>query len=133
MTTRRTFTRDFKLKAVRYANNLAETPIAAIAKEIEVDRQSLWSWTKEVAQKGEAAAFPGSGRRSSGQMQARETTHPPGTVSSYELVRAENQLLRVKLERTIAERDALQGVIDRLFAVDDSVRSLGANGSQERS
>ena len=111
--TRRTFSRDFKLKSVRYANSGTGESMTSIAKELEIDRQALWAWIKEVEIKGEEIAFPGSGRH---QSHLLLTSGMPGVdVSSDELdpLRAENEMLRMKLERTVAERDALQRVLER--------------------
>ena len=120
--TRRTFSQEFKLKAVRYANSDTDQSMASIANELEVDRQALWAWVKEVEAKGEEYAFPGSGRR---QPSLLSTSRMPGTNDSLETLgplRAENEMLRMKLERTIAERDAYQRVLER--AVENPVVDL---------
>ena len=120
--TRRTFSRDFKLKAVRYVNSATDQSMTSIADGLEIDRQALWAWIKEVEVKGEEYAFPGSGRH---QSHLLPTSMIPGTKSSLEELdplRAENEMLRMKLERTIAERDAYQRVLER--AVENPVVGL---------
>ena len=110
---RRTFGRDFKLKAVRYANSNTDQSMTSIANELEIDRQALWAWIKEVEVRGEEYAFPGRGRR---EPRLPQTHGMPGVADSLEglnPLRAENAMLRMKLERTIAERDAYQRVLER--------------------
>ena len=111
--TRRTFSRDFKLKAVRYANSGTEQSMTSIADELEIDRQALWAWIREVEVRGEELAFPGSGRH---RLRRFPISRMPGTDESLEALdplRAENEMLRMKLHRTIAERDAFQRVLEQ--------------------
>ncbi len=117
--TRRTFSRDFKLKAVRYANSCTDQSMMSIANELEIDRQALWAWLKEVDVKGEEYAFPGSGRRQSSLLPTSRMPGAEGSLEELDPLRAENEMLRMKLERTIAERDAYQRVLER--AVEDRV------------
>jgi len=109
---RRTFGRDYKLQAVQYANSRKDMSIADIAKELEVDRQALWAWIKEVVVKGEELAFPGCGRRSPRRDLTSQIRSAVGTSEALEPLRAENEMLRMKLERTIVERDAYQRVLE---------------------
>ena len=111
--TRRTFGRDFKLKAVRYANSGTNESMTSIANELEIDRQALWAWIKEVEVKGEEYAFPGSGRRQSGLLLTSGMQEAYESLDALDPLRAENEMLRVKLARTIAERDAFQRVLQR--------------------
>ena len=111
--TRRTFSRDFKLKAVRYANSCTVQSMASIAIELEVDRQALWAWIKEVDVKGEENAFPGSGRHQSRLLLTSRIPGAEGSLEELDPLRAENEMLRMKLERTIAERDAFQRVLEQ--------------------
>ena len=120
MKRRRTFTRDFKLKAVRYATSCTDMPLASIAKDLDIDRQALWAWIKEVEIKGEELAFPGCGRRSPRLALTSLVEYAADMPKDLEPLRAEIQMLRmklehieVKLERTEAERDAFQRVLER--------------------
>ena len=111
--TRRTFGRDFKLKAVRYANSCTDASMTSIAKELEIDRQALWSWINEVEVRGEEYAFPGSGRHQPRLLPISRMPGADDSLEELEPLRAENEMLRMKLARTIAERDAYQRVLER--------------------
>lgn len=111
--TRRTFSRDFKLKAVRYAASCTDVSMTSIATELEIDRQALWAWIKEVDVRGEEYAFPGSGRRTPSLLPISGMPEAESSVENLDPLRAENEMLRMKLERTIAERDALERVLER--------------------
>ena len=112
--TRRTFSREFKLKAVRYANSGTDQSMTSIANELEIDRQALWVWIKEVEVRGEELAFPGSGRHQPRVLATSGMLGADESLEALDPLRAENEMLRMKLERTIAERDALQNVLERI-------------------
>ena len=110
---RRTFSRKFKLKAVRYANSFTDQSMASLAFELEVDRQALWAWVKEVDTKGEEYAFPGSGRRQLSLLPNSRKQGADESLDEIESLHTENEMLQMKLERTVAERDVLQRVLER--------------------
>jgi transposase len=57
---RRTFTEEFKLAAVRRVQ--AGTPIRELSGELEVSRNMLYRWAREF-RKAPGEAFPGNGQR----------------------------------------------------------------------
>jgi transposase len=57
---RRTFTEEFKLEAVRRVH--AGTPIRELSGELEVSRTMLYRWAREF-RKAPREAFPGNGQR----------------------------------------------------------------------
>lgn len=59
---RRTFTEEFKLAAVRRVQ--AGTPIRELSGELEVSRNMLYRWAREF-RKAPGEAFPGNGQRHS--------------------------------------------------------------------
>ena len=65
MTKRKTFSREFKLEAIRQMES-GDKRSADLARELGVPRNRLYKWRDQLqAQDGAvAAAFPGSGRRS---------------------------------------------------------------------
>ena len=62
MTIRKSYTREFKLEAVRLLEEGIRTP-AEIARELGIKRTLLYRWREQINEKGEAV-FPGGGRRS---------------------------------------------------------------------
>jgi len=58
---RETFTREFKLEAVRLLNK-GDKAAATIAMELGIKRNQLYKWKEEIDAHGEGA-FPGQGRR----------------------------------------------------------------------
>lgn len=63
MTKRQTFSREFKLEAVRLLE-CGERPAAQIARELAIPRNRLYKWRDQLQAKGSAGAFPGQGHRS---------------------------------------------------------------------
>lgn len=61
--TRKTYTREFKIEAVRLLKQ-GDKPGADIARDLGVKRNQLYKWLEEVDLYGEANAFPGHGNRS---------------------------------------------------------------------
>src|SRR5690606_6209757 len=61
--TRKTYTREFKIEAVRLLKQ-GKKPGADLARELGIKRNQLYKWLEEVDAHGEAGAFPGHGRRS---------------------------------------------------------------------
>lgn len=87
MQKRKTFTREFKLEAVRLLERSGR-PAAEVARELGVRRNQLYKWKEQLTSKGEDA-FPGQGR--------------PSGDKEEEIAR-----LRRELERVTEERDILK-------------------------
>ena len=113
---RKQYDRAFKVDAVRVANSDPNSSISKAARRLGLDRQLLWSWIKEVDEKGYEGAFPGPGRRAPIQMFTAENKDQLSTAPEVTVLRAENQRLRLELEKTRAERDTLEHVVDKLLA-----------------
>jgi transposase len=62
MTKRKTFTREFKLEALRLLDSGEKTP-ADLARELGIPRNRLYKWREQLLAKGGEGAFPGQGRR----------------------------------------------------------------------
>lgn len=62
MRERQTFSREFKLEAVRLLKAGKKAP-ADLARELGIRRNQLYKWQEEVDGFGEESAFPGQGRR----------------------------------------------------------------------
>jgi transposase-like protein len=90
MQKRRTFSKAFKLEAVRLLER-GDKPAAALARELGVPRNRLYKWKEQIRAKGEDV-FPGHGRRSQ---------------SDDEIARLKRELERVKEERDILKKAAL--------------------------
>ncbi len=112
---RKQYDRDFKIDAVRVANSDPNLSITKAARRLGLDRQLLWSWIKEVDEKGYEGAFPGPGRRAPLQMFTAENKDQLRQAPGLTVLRAENQRLRLELEKTRAERDTLEHVLDKLL------------------
>jgi transposase len=91
MQKRRSFSREFKLEAVRLLQR-GEKPAADLARELGVPRNKLYRWRDEVAARGEQA-FPGRGR--------------PVEDKDAEIARLKRELERVNEERDILKKAAL--------------------------
>ena len=90
MQKRQTFTREFKLEAVRLLER-GDRPAAELARELGIKRNQLYKWQEQLSAKGEAA-FPGHGRRAQDQ--------------DAEIARLKRELERVKEERDILKKAA---------------------------
>lgn len=86
--TRRTFNREFKLKAVELSYQREN--IRELAHELDIRPELLYRWRKEFASK-ETASFPGNGKK---KMSAQET----------ENVRLRKELADMRLERDILKK-----------------------------
>lgn len=60
MTSRRKFTKEFKLAAIERLR--AGEQVGAVARSLEVNRQELYRWQRDLDKHGEGA-FPGVGRK----------------------------------------------------------------------
>ena len=90
MQKRKTYTKEFKLEAVRLLEQ-GKKPAAELARELGVARNKLYKWKEEIAALGEQA-FPGSGR--------------PINDKDAEIVRLKRELDRVTEERDILKKAA---------------------------
>ena len=90
MQKRQTFSKEFKLEAVRLLES-TDKSAADLARELGVRRNQLYKWQEQLKAKGEDA-FPGKGRR---------------TEKDDEIVRLKRELDRVKEERDILKKAAL--------------------------
>lgn len=59
---RQSFTREFKLEAVRLLRSSGR-PAAEVARELGVRRNQLYKWDEQFKNKGTDEVFPGPGRR----------------------------------------------------------------------
>jgi transposase len=85
----KTYTREFKLEAVRLVRS-SDKPMSQIARDLGVSDSALYHWCKQLADQGEQA-FPGSGHQSAEQDEIRR--------------------LKRELEVTRQERDILKKVV----------------------
>lgn len=90
MQKRKTFSKEFKLEAVRLLER-SEKPAADLARELGIRRNQLYKWQEQLRSKGEDA-FPGKGRRAE---------------KDDEIARLKRELERVKEERDILKKAAL--------------------------
>ena len=90
MQKRKTFSREFKLEAVRLLER-GDRPAADIARELGIKRNQLYKWRERSSAKGQEA-FPGKGRRTPDQ--------------EAEVARLKRELERVKEERDILKKAA---------------------------
>ena len=84
---RRQYTKEFKLEAVRLAEE-SEKPLSQVARELGIRADMLRGWKRQVEGAGSQAAFPGN-----------------GTLPETE---EENRRLRRELEVVRQERDFLK-------------------------
>lgn len=88
---RRRFTKEFKLAAVRRLE--AGESGSALARELEVKREKLYDWQAQVERYGMEGAFPGPGRRSNGG-----TRVEPGGEAQARLAELERKVGRQAME-----------------------------------
>lgn len=112
---RKQYDRTFKIDAVRVANSDPNSSITKAARRLGLDRQLLWSWIKEVDEKGYEGAFPGPGRRAPLQVFTAENKGQLQHSPEVNVLRVENQRLRLELEKSRAKEDTLEHVIDKLL------------------
>jgi transposase-like protein len=89
MSKRQTFSKEFKLEAVRLLEE-GKKPATDIARELGIPRNRLYKWKEQIDHHGENA-FPGHGRPASPDTQAAEIAR-----------------LKRELERTQEENDILK-------------------------
>ena len=90
MTKRTTYSREFKLEALRQLE-LGERPGTEIARDLGIRRNLLYKWQEQLSRNGEGA-FRGSGRKPANQ--------------SDELAKLKKELAEVKMERDILKKAA---------------------------
>jgi transposase len=89
MTKRQTFTKEFKLEAVRLLNEGKKTG-ADLARELGIKRNQLYKWKEAIEARGDAA-FPGQGRHSSADSQAAENARLRRELA---VAKEENEILK---------------------------------------
>ena len=89
MKERRTFSKEFKLEAVRLLDN-SNKPATTIARELGIPRTRLYKWKEQLEQQGDSA-FPGKGRR---------------TEIADEVARLKRELARLEEENAILKKAA---------------------------
>jgi transposase len=97
---RRTFTEEFKLAAVRRVQ--AGTPIRELSGELEVSRTMLYRWAREF-RKAPGEAFPGNGQRHSPEGRVADLERKIGQ-QALEIDYLKKCLQRVECTRTHALR-----------------------------
>lgn len=91
MATRKTYTKAFKIEAVRLLG-LGEKPASQLAQELGIRRNQLYKWRDQIEGKGEAEAFRGPGWRPASE--------------EREIARLKRELERVREERDILKKAA---------------------------
>jgi transposase len=84
--TRRTYSREFKLEAVRLAETSGKS-LSQIERDLGIGNGNLWRWRQKFAADGEDA-FPGHGRQSPEQEQIRQLER------ENEILRQERDILK---------------------------------------
>jgi len=87
MPKRNTFSREFKLEAIRQME-AGDKKAADLARELGVPRNKLYLWREELKAKDSDTAFPGSGRRSGKEAELAALKH------ENERLREENAILK---------------------------------------
>lgn len=89
MSKRQSFSKEFKLEAVRLLD-AGKKPAADIARELGIPRNRLYKWKEQLDSHGENA-FPGHGRRPSSDTQAAEIAR---LKRELERTQEENEILK---------------------------------------
>ena len=89
MTKRQTYSKEFKLEAVRLLREGKKSG-ADLARELGIKRNQLYKW-KEVIDTHGDAAFPGQGRRGSADSQAAENARLKRELAA---AKEENEILK---------------------------------------
>ncbi|MGY8786646.1 MAG: transposase [Pseudomonadales bacterium] len=89
MNKRQSFSKEFKLEAVRLLEE-GKKPAADIARELGIPRNRLYKWKEQIDHHGENA-FPGHGRRPSSDAQATEISR---LKRELERSQEENEILK---------------------------------------
>ncbi|HEY6302315.1 MAG TPA: transposase [Terriglobales bacterium] len=91
MGSQRKFTREFKLDAVQRLR--AGEPAGLVARSLEVNRQELYRWSRDVDKFGERA-FPGVGQKRAQETRIAELERKIGTEGVPPKVRTREKLSR---------------------------------------
>ena len=86
MTKRNSFSREFKIEAVRLLER-GDQEASILARELGVPRNRLYKWRDEI-KKHDVAAFPGKGRRNGGSAELAKLK------TENERLREENDILK---------------------------------------
>ena len=89
MSKRQSFSKEFKLEAVRFLNE-GKKPATDIARELGIPRNRLYKWKEQLESHGEKA-FPGHGKRRSSEPQAAEISR---LKRELERSQEENEILK---------------------------------------
>jgi len=89
MKKRKVFSREYKLEATRMLEE-GRKPAADLARELGIRRNQLYKWKETMDREG-GNAFPGSGRRSTGRSETKNT-------------RLRRELAQVKQENEILKK-----------------------------
>jgi transposase len=90
MKKRQSFTKEFKLEAVRLLER-GNKPAAEIARELGIARNKLYKWQEQLTARGRDDAFPGHGRRAG---------------SEAEVARLRREVARLQEENAILKKAA---------------------------
>lgn len=91
MTKRPSYTKEFKLEAVRLLER-GEKSAADLARELGIRRNQLYKWQEQVNAKGKDEAFPGHGRRAGAEA---------------EVARLQREVARLQEENAILKKAAV--------------------------
>jgi transposase len=91
MKKRPSFTKEFKLEAVRLLERGSKSA-ADLARELGIRRNQLYKWQEQLSTKGQEDAFPGHGRRAG---------------SDAEVARLKRELARLEEENAILKKAAM--------------------------
>jgi transposase len=114
MGSRRKFTREFKLDAVQRLR--AGEPAGLVARSLEVSRQELYRWSRDVDKFGERA-FPGVGQKRAEETRIAELERvfhrdtAADTMSAIRHAAGENADPLPTLDNTMAVRDTVARLI----------------------
>jgi transposase len=118
MGSRRKFTREFKLDAVQRLR--AGEPAGLVARSLEVSRQELYRWSRDVDKFGERA-FPGVGQKRAEETRIAELERvfhrdtAADTMSAIRHAAGENADPLPTLDNTMAVRDTVARLIADVY------------------
>lgn len=98
MTKRKTFSREFKIEAIRLMD-AGQKKSSDLARELGVPRNRLYKWREQLQREGKENAFPGKGR------QAGEVGEIAKLQRELDRLREENEILK-KAARYFAKESA---------------------------
>ncbi|OGI37838.1 MAG: transposase [Candidatus Muproteobacteria bacterium RBG_16_62_13] len=87
MKKRQSFTKEFKLEAVRLLER-GDKSAADLARELGIKRNQLYKWQEQLQAKGHGGVFPGHGRRAGTEAKLAELKR------ENELLQEENAILK---------------------------------------